>query len=281
MRLLLFTLAGPRASFGSSSAAGDERDSLEAPSRSALLGLIGAARGIARTDTAALDRLRDALVFASRIDRPGNPEVDYHTAQVAKRKDLKRRAVRVRGDELDVRRDELTTILSSRMYRCDYHATVAAALAAGVDDAALLDDVAAALRRPRWMLYLGRKSAPLSWPLDPQILETVSLDDALARYDDACALKMADWPAGRRVRVPASWTPPGRRRSRAGARVQFVADDGFARLLPDAGPPAGARTLIRRDVPLDRQRWLFSNQRRHQWERESPTPSKVTEARDD
>ncbi len=277
MRMLLFTLAAPRASFGSSAAAGDERDSLEAPSRSALLGLIAAAQGCARSNSAALDRLRDGLAFASRLDRTGSPEIDFHTAQVAKRKDLKRRAVRVRGDELDVRRDELTTILSSRMYRCDYHATVAVAATAGEADPTVLEAVAEALRRPKWMLYLGRKSAPLGWPLDPQIVEAATLESACDQYDAMCADKLGGWPSGRQARVPVSWTPP-KRRSRTHTRDQFVADEAFAALLPEGALPTDARKIIRRDVPIDRQRWLFANQQRIHWERATPPDSK--EARD-
>lgn len=264
MRLLLFTLAGPRASFGSSAAAGDERDSLEAPSRSALLGLIAAAQGIARSDSSALDRLQNALAFAARVDRGGSPEIDYHTAQVAKRKDLKRRAVRVRGDELDVRRDQLTTILSSRMYRCDYHATVAVAGADGTD---ILDEVAIALMRPKWMLYLGRKSAPLSWPLDPQVVEAATLDDALAQYDRSCASKLDAWPKGRQACVPRSWTPPARSAIHVRARSRFVADESFPSALLEGSLPTDHRQVIQRDVPLDRRRWLFSNQKRTQWEK--------------
>ena len=269
MRLLLFTLAGPRASFGSSSAAGDERDSLEAPSRSALLGLIAAAQGIARSDADSLDRLRDTLAFAARVDRAGSPEIDFHTAQVAKRKDLKRRAVRVRSDELDVRRDELTTILSSRLYRCDYHSTVAVAHVAGESDAGVLDSLASALLRPKWMLYLGRKSSPLAWPLDPQIIEAPTLDGAFAQYDMACANKLEGWPKGRHVRVPVTWTP-SRRTLRARTRVRLVADEAFVALWPVDILPPDHHKVIRRDVPLDRQRWLFSNQARFHWEQQAP-----------
>lgn len=279
MRLLLFTLAGPRASFGSSAAAGDERDSLDSPSRSALLGLIAAAHGVIRSDSAALNRLRDGLAFATRLDRAGNPEIDFHTAQVAKRKDLKRRAVRVRGDELDGRRDQLTTILSSRTYRCDYQATVAIAATGSTSEATILNAVADALRRPKWMLYLGRKSAPLAWPMDPQIIETAAFEEAFDQYDRMCASRLASWPSGGQVQVPVGWTPPKRRKTHAENRDHFVADEAFRAVLPNGAFPAGARTVIRRDVPVDRQRWLFANQQRFHWERGSLASGK--EARDE
>ena len=45
-----------------------------------------------------------------------------------------------------------------------------------------LDTLAAALRRPRFVLYLGRKSCPPAAPLDPLVLDAASAREAIEAY---------------------------------------------------------------------------------------------------
>ncbi len=145
------------------------------PGRSAILGLVAAAQGIRRDDEAAHAQLQISLHYAVRIDSPGRPFVDYHTTQTPP-------SAR-RGKEYGTRRAELDseklkTILSKREWRTDAYFTVTLWPRNGqsVD----LGQIAAALMQPRFVLYLGRKSAPLGLPLNPEIIEADTLVEAFA-----------------------------------------------------------------------------------------------------
>jgi len=164
MRFLLFTLYAPMGSFGEI-AVGERRMSWARPGRSAVLGLVAAALGTERTDEAAHRDLETGLYYAVRTDAPGRPLIDYHTAPTPKAR--KGRAFATRRQELES--DDLNTVLSSREWRSDACFTVALwPRSGGVVD---LDDIVSALKRPRFALYVGRKSAPLGLPLNPEIIE--------------------------------------------------------------------------------------------------------------
>jgi CRISPR system Cascade subunit CasD len=267
MHWLLFTLAGPRASFGTEAAVGGERDGQSMPSRSALLGLFAAASGIKREDESVLNTLSADLVFASRLIRRGSQETDYQTAQVAKRKDLKKRVVRTRSDELDAPRSDLTTILSSRVYRCDFHATVAAVYerssSKGLND---LQSLQLALKFPKWMLYLGRKSSPLAWPLNPKIVEADSFEAALNTYDELGNLQQRDWPAS--TAGPAWQHSPISRDlnevQSSNSQYQFAADESLQSVL--GSWPTQFRVVTRRDEPRNRMRWQFASRQELRWQ---------------
>jgi CRISPR system Cascade subunit CasD len=176
-RYLLMTLAAPMASFGGV-APGERRGSWERPSASALLGLVAAALGVERDDEAAHAALAKSLRFAIRIERPGHLLVDYQTAQTAPNR---------KGSLFATRREVLAsarveTILSRREYRTDILATVSIA---AIDSSVSLDEIAQALQRPRFTLYLGRKSCPLSLPLCPRIVEAVDVLDSFTAGDAA------------------------------------------------------------------------------------------------
>ncbi|GAA3739296.1 CRISPR system Cascade subunit CasD [Spinactinospora alkalitolerans] len=148
---LLLRLAGPLQSWGEHSLFG-ERDTLSFPSRSGLLGLIAAAQGIQRGHPLGdLHQLR----FTIRVDRPGVRLVDFHTiggglprARTVLTADGKRQSAAT------------ATIVTKRHYLSDAVFTVATE---GPD--ILVTDVAAALRRPRWQPFLGRRSCPPEQPL--------------------------------------------------------------------------------------------------------------------
>lgn len=63
MQYLVFRLYGPMASWGEAAVGGDRPSGL-APSRSAVLGLLGAALGIKRDDASRLDALRASIGIA-------------------------------------------------------------------------------------------------------------------------------------------------------------------------------------------------------------------------
>jgi CRISPR system Cascade subunit CasD len=73
--------------------------------------------------------------------------------------------------------EELNTILSSRDYRCDAVYTVAITVSDGAPHTVQV--LVAALKKPVFTLYLGRKSCPLSLPLEPQIVSKTTLREAL------------------------------------------------------------------------------------------------------
>ena len=172
MHFLLFTLYAPMGSFGEI-AVGERRMSWARPGRSAILGLVAAAQGIERADEAAHLRLEAGLHCAIRTDAPGRPLIDYHTAQTPKAR--RGRTFATRREELES--DALNTVLSTREWRTDAFFTVALWPRPGqiVD----LDEIAGCLRRPSFVLYLGRKSAPLGLPLNPAIVEAATFVDAL------------------------------------------------------------------------------------------------------
>ena len=122
-------------------------------------------RRIART-------LEDGLHYAVRTDAPGRPFIDYHTAQTPRARHGRTFATR----RAELASDSLNTVLSTREWRTDACFTIALWLRSG--GAVDMDDVAECLRHPRFVLYLGRKSAPLGLPLNPAIVEASTVMEA-------------------------------------------------------------------------------------------------------
>lgn len=225
---LIFTLYAPLASWGDI-AVGERRGSWDRPSRSAVLGLVAAALGITRADQIAHDALDAGYGFAVRLDAPGAPLTDYHTAQTVAASALKKAKPRTRKAMLEAGAHE--TILSWRGYRVDALATVAL----WAKDGALrpLAELAAALKSPKFVLYAGRKADPFGWPLMPQIVSADDVAAALAtrRYDEtelACLKPNPDW--GREI----------------------AADFG-------SGLKNVTRHIARRDAQAHRTRWQFAD----------------------
>jgi CRISPR system Cascade subunit CasD len=81
---------------------------------------------------------------------------------------------------LRVPKDELNTILSTRDYRQD--AACLVAVQPGAEAPHALDALAEALKKPRFVLYLGRKSCPPAAPLHPQLIDAQSALEALNVY---------------------------------------------------------------------------------------------------
>ena len=188
MQYLVFQLLAPLASWGDV-AVGEYRGSHDYPGESALLGLLGAALGVRRDDEAAQAALRDGYGFAVGVLSTGSLLRDYHTAQVATRSLLASQPHFVRRDELNVpkekRRDHLKTILSTRDYRQNAACLVAVQCKVGYPAPHTLEALAEALRTPRFVLYLGRKSCPPAAPLAPRVLDAASAQEALAAYRQA------------------------------------------------------------------------------------------------
>lgn len=170
MGTLLLRLVGPMQSWGVQSHFTHRDTGLE-PSKSGVIGLICAALGKPRDEShpdnagkptlSALAGLRMGV----RVDREGIVKKDYHTA-----KDIMKA-----GGKPFVGLKE--TELSDRFYLAD------AAFLVGLEskDHELLQQIDAHLRRPIWMLYLGRKAfAPGSpvW-LPDGLKPDMNLEEAL------------------------------------------------------------------------------------------------------
>jgi len=169
---LIFRLYGPMASWGAEAVGGDRHTGM-APTRSAVLGLLGAALGIKRDDETQLGLLQASVRIAVKQTVPSTLMRDYHTTQVPTRA----RGVSHYTRKSELSENELNTILSSRDYRCDGLWIVAIRLSADVTFT--LAQLKNALLRPKYVLSLGRKSCPLSLPLAPKVMSADSLFKAL------------------------------------------------------------------------------------------------------
>lgn len=234
---LVFRIAAPIGAFGDI-AVGERRATWDVPSKSGVLGLVAAALGLERTAPQAHQALDTGLGFAVRQDHPGRPLRDYHTAQSPKAR--KGKVWRTRREELES--DDLSTVLSERIYRVEAEATVA--LWTKVEGGPTLADLEAALKRPRFTLYVGRKACPLGWPPRPRVIAAGSVGAALAAFD---ALEFASDHDLRRFR-PKRWD----------SKAPALWIEAYAETEPaDEGPVRERRQ--RRDGLMNRALWQFTD----------------------
>lgn len=149
MSVLLLRLAGPLQSWGTQSRF-SHRDTGFEPSKSGVVGLIGAALGVERDDERRIAQLAD-LRMGVRVDREGRMLRDYHTA-------------------LDVARSDGSgkqpTVLSERFYLADADFLI------GLEgDPSLLVEIHGSIDRPVWPLFLGRKSFVPSPPITASVVD--------------------------------------------------------------------------------------------------------------
>lgn len=83
---LVFRLYGAMASWGVPAVGGDRATAI-APTRSALLGLLGAALGVTRDNATKLEALQQSVSFGVKQCVPSSILRDYHTAQVPSEKE--------------------------------------------------------------------------------------------------------------------------------------------------------------------------------------------------
>ncbi len=236
MNWLLFDMAGSLASFGGV-APGQIRDTELLPSRSAILGLLCASLGIEREDSAQQRAMSTGLLFAARANADATLQRDYHTAQAPPQAALKGRPCLTRRDELSVPKDQLNTVLSDRYYYADYAAVVGIST-----DQLRLQQLLAALSAPKFALFLGRKSCPLAWPMDPHCVQAPTFADALDAHDTRGTKKRSKFDAF----SVKKWLQ--------GTRFVYSADSEIP--LGDLG--GTARSVIRWDQPMDSARRLYA-----------------------
>ncbi|MBP9004015.1 MAG: type I-E CRISPR-associated protein Cas5/CasD [Candidatus Hydrogenedentes bacterium] len=148
---LLIRLEGPFQAWGLAESRFAIRRVASAPTKSGVIGLLCAARGIARSEaTPEVMKPMASLKMAVRVDRPGTRWLDYHTVGAG--------GISRRSAEGGLRHGE--TMLTLREYLGD-----ASFLVALWGEPSLIRQLHDALLEPVWPLYLGRKSCVPSVPL--------------------------------------------------------------------------------------------------------------------
>jgi CRISPR system Cascade subunit CasD len=229
--LVLFRLEAPIAAFGEL-AVGERRGSARRPAHSAIAGLLAAALGLGRSDPGH-EALATSFWLAVRTDRIGAPLADFHTAQTPPQR--RGRQYPTRKAELAVKND-LGTIVSRRDYWTDVACTVLIWPKPGSpqDPAGL----AAALNRPAFAPFLGRRCCPLGAPVAARVITAADLPEAFTLYDA--------WQRERRAATPG--LPP----ISVGAEVAVDAV-----LWERQGRPGALRFETCRDALASRSRWQF------------------------
>lgn len=157
---LILRLDGPMQAWGTHTFE-DYRPVSLFPTRSGLLGLLGACLGLDRRDAAGLNALSESVTFAVRADgeaprpdgdrtvpKPAIKLPDFHTVLDARKVD---------GSV------NKNPVVSRREYLFDAAFTVAIGTRPGGGYS--LERIAEALRRPRFTPVLGRRSCPIARPL--------------------------------------------------------------------------------------------------------------------
>lgn len=163
--ILLFRLEGVLQSWDDSSKL-DYRKTGIFPTKSGVIGLLGCALGLERTDLR-LGEISNSVRMMVRADRPGELLVDYHTVTAEK-------LLAASGAQ----RSGGNTIISHRSYLQD--ASFLVGLSGSRD---ILEELSDALLSPKWSVYLGRKSCVPSVPVVGMLTEEYTdLWEAMMKY---------------------------------------------------------------------------------------------------
>lgn len=250
MDYLVFRLYGPMASWGEI-AVGEARYSAVYPSKSAITGLLAAALGIRREQEELHNQLTEGYWQAVKLLKAGQVLKDYHTAQAPD--SVGKFRYRTRRDEIVQGKDRLGTVLSTREYRTDAQAIVAIK---ALDGASFdLQSLQHALQSPKFHLYLGRKSCPLSAPLAAQIITAENFRQALDSYSVKTLLSgKYEWESDAR------WLPHDELTHYywEGDLHSFSAQDQIFN-------PQQVQKLSRHDKPTSRRRWQFAPRMEYLW----------------
>ena len=188
-RFLILRLDGPMQAWGTHTYE-DFRPANHFPTRSGLLGLIGACLGLDRQDRPALERLAQSVEFTVRVDR----QVSRPQQEKPQRKDpLKLRDFHTVCDarKVDGSKSEYP-VVSYREYPHDAAFTVA--VMEKPNAAYPLERLIQALRQPLYTPVLGRRSCPLARPLleNREAIEAENAKFALDRIPPGHGLMYAE-----------------------------------------------------------------------------------------
>lgn len=171
---LVFQLYGSFASWGDI-AVGEVRPTLPVPTKSSILGLLAAAKGITRQDDNAHLSLSESLSLGIQVITRGNFLSDYQTIQTPLQTNIKKKFPHTRKEELES--GDLGTILSTRTYW-----TTPLYKVAFYGEKTNLEEYCLSLKSPKFTLYLGRKSCTLDLPMNPHIITAKTFEEALNIY---------------------------------------------------------------------------------------------------
>lgn len=154
------------------------------PTRSALIGLLGACLGIDRRDLRRKKALNDTVDLAVLVEEPKSKAervtrlVDFHTV-------------------MDSRKVDGTVnkhpIVTSREYLCDAKFTVAVGIKLSGEFS--LSDLVAAVKKPYYTPVLGRKCCPLSEPLFLGLHSSTDIVSALQESTDVSGVIYSEQPS--------------------------------------------------------------------------------------
>ena len=153
---------------------GNQRMGWDRPGRSALLGMIGAAMGIERTDEDNIMALERDIGLAMLVERSGSPFMDFHTVRAPSGTD---QGWTARRQEVMAIKHKDNPMVSLREYRINIVILVTIWLRE--NSRFSLQKIASSLISPTFVMYMGRKACPLGLPVDPTIIDAQSPVEAL------------------------------------------------------------------------------------------------------
>ncbi len=165
---LFLRLEGPMQSWGGRSI-GRIRRTESVPTKSGVIGLLGAALGLSRQQLNSRLKQLNQLRMAVRVDREGHVDKDYQTVGAK---------VGVLTADGEIKKTaatrEFETIISPREFIVD-----ASFLVILQGDDKLIDELSAALQHPKWPLFLGRKRCVPGSRVFAGVSRVLSLRDAI------------------------------------------------------------------------------------------------------
>ena len=136
------------------------------PTRSAILGLLGAAMGITRTRHKDLYQLSKNIQVAVQVNQCGEKMEDFHTVQ------------RFRSPQGKIQKN--STKLTYREYWCDSEYTFAITAAES-----LITNIVARVKSPEFTVFQGRKCCPLNRPLFESVVSEDNPANAIKKLGTA------------------------------------------------------------------------------------------------
>ena len=165
---LILKLQGVMQAWGEHTFEGS-RPSANFPTRSALLGLLGACLGIDRTDREQQQALASSFQYAVRQDK-----IDFNTIKVTDYHTV----IDARKDYVGLK-SEKNTIVTRREYLLDVSFTIAIW---NLERAAFsLDRLQKCVCKPHYTPFLGRRSCPITRPLYENRVQAINSDAALKK----------------------------------------------------------------------------------------------------
>ncbi len=200
--------------------------------KSAVLGMIGAALGVDRTDAAGQAALSAGYDVAVLVRRPGNLLMDFHTSQTIPSSAARNPISRKDALERAAATQKLNTTITYREYREDVIMDIA--ISAHAEARWTLKEIEAALLKPHYILYFGRKACPLTDPVGARIITSTDPLTAMRAYESDPAIPSLPHQI---------------------AAEQFAVCEVGS--LPSI--PSGSTHETRWDSPGDREHWQFAN----------------------